>query len=496
MENNDLIKLYEIRALMSLSTELANDVENEKKSMMVNTDCKNKEISSKTREIEELKKKCSEEINIVNEEDYVNTEINKRQKSKYSYNMEHTREYYEAQESKPYDPYFEFEWNDYWDVFLDFFKYIAIAGLVVGVILSFVIDRFDSLHNFFLVKWLYEWKDMPGQSDNGWVYIIYFLVTVLSGFLSVLIVFLLGWLFCYFIYNLGLYLYEKVIYIFGMMSYNKKVNSKMHKENLKIKLDNEEIMVKNKKIEEENELLLNQIKEEYNIYVINQKTLIKNQSNNKLRLSECSKSYGLIKKQIEDKYKLKNNKHREAIKFKKFEMDNVLNELDNCCEGYINYNDLENIDTLIYYISTYRASNLKEALNLLDKDKRLNLTLDALDKMRRDINEQIEYAITTSMKYVDNAMKHINSSLGQVNYNLNVISNNVNENNRLASSLLNLQYRLNDKMNVILDKHERTEALVYNNMALVSSLQNQVSVSSQEMMKKMKSIKSDIFWKM
>jgi len=495
MENDDLIKLYEIRALMSRSMELASDVENEKRSIMVNTDYKNNEIRSKTKEIEDLKNKCSEEIIIVNEEEYVNNEMKKRQKSKYSYNMEHTREYFEAQERKPYDPYFEFDWDNYWYVFFEFFKYVAIAGLIVGVILSFVIDRFDSLHDFFLVKWLYEWKDMPGQSDNGWVYIIYFLITVLSGFLSVLLVFLLGWLLCYFIYSLVPYLYEKVIYKFEMKSYNNKVNSKMHKEKQKIKIDNEEIRVKNKKIEEENELLLNQIKEEYKKYVINQKALIKNQSNNKLRLRECSNSYGLIKKQIEDKYKLKNNIHKEIINFKRIEMDNVLNELDNCCEGYINYNDLEDIDTLIYYISTYRASNLKEALNLLDKDKRLNLTLDALDKMRRDINEQIEYAITTSMKYVDNAMKHINSSLGQVNYNLNAISNKVNENNRLASSLLDLQYRLNDKMNFIINKQERTDALVYNNMALVSSLQNQVSVSSQEMMKKMKSIKSDIFWK-
>lgn len=352
MENDDLIKLYEIRALMSRSMELAKEAEKEKGYILVNNDSKHKQIASKKKEIDDLKKKCNEKIIITSEDEYVKKEMQKRQKDKYSYPMEHTREYYESQINyKPTEPICEFSFGNFWDMIIEHIKVFGIVALVIGIIISFVIDSVDSFHNFFLVKWLYEWKD-NSIKVNGWTYVLYYALTISLGFILVFLVTLIG----YTLYCLVPYLFSKNNYNSTLKRYNNEVDSKVESARKKLMLEHQKIDEKNKMIEKSNNNLLVKIKEEYKEYVNEQKSLIKKQEDNKKLLFNCMNSYGVIKKKIDDDFKIKNNKHEETIQIKKFEMDNVLNELDNCCEGYINYNDLEDIDTLIYYISTYRAS--------------------------------------------------------------------------------------------------------------------------------------------
>ncbi|MGM9970870.1 MAG: hypothetical protein ACI35W_00490 [Anaeroplasmataceae bacterium] len=481
MENNDLDKLVGIRALMSECFFLYDKLEQENAEIDIKNNLKKKEIEKEKKIVIDLNKKCNKPINMQSEEEFTQMQLNTRRRKHEKLLEYHTKDYFESKNFKPSKENFDF----------DDYKYYAFIGLIIGVILGIIVAVTTYWSEFwrttFLFKWFFDWYEKPMINGTPWLYkiIFYYFLVVVRFVVYLLIICLFLIIIIDLSILIGYFCYLKISYVINMKKYKKKINELVKEDIKNVKYQNEIIKQKNEKIDEYNNSLQKRIKKEYKKYVIMKNNLINDQNNDKLELQKLSNSLPDVKKQINEKYKLLVNEHKKNIKIKMIEIKEVFNELDNYCRDFINISDLKYIDVLIYYISTYRASSLKEALNLLDNDLKFNLTLETINKMNRDISIQLQNCINSAIKYMDTSINELNNKLDEMDIN----------NNNFSNTLLELQDNLNNKIQNIVKENKNTKQLIYNNMSLISALQSQVNTSSEQMMNKMNLIRRDIIWK-
>lgn len=524
MDNGDLEKLLSIRAMMSECIVLSDEIKNHEDLISNNEYKKKQSLDNEKKKINDLKKLCNEEILVLDKQDYVNQQMEIRKKG----NKKNHINYVEEQKisSSTYTPYIKNELE------FDFVKVLSIIEIIstiisilFAIVFSFVSFKLDFWVNTSYFKWLFSVND-PEKYDNlFWglflgnsiynpiIFILVFIIYVIFNIVSFIIIIDLLTFFLYSLFLLILMIFNIFITKFNnkknLKRYNKELDKLKLEEknrvlemNNKIRSENEKIDIFNAEIDAYNDKLRGKIEKEYNKYLdkINEK--IEEKDKYSLKLQELKESYSIFIKQVSKKYNEINSTHLGMIKINQMQLNEVAIELENFCDGFIDLSDLKNIDYLIYYISTHRASNIKEALNLLDNELRLSLTLEAINNMNKQISAQIQKYVCSTISYMNSSFKMINDNMKILNDNIIMTNDNMDNigkridenNNNLMQSLLKLQGNINEKIQYVLNENIKTKQLVCNNISLVSALQEQLSTSSEEMTKRLKKINNQIFF--
>lgn len=122
-------------------------------------------------------------------------------------------------------------------------------------------------------------------------------------------------------------------------------------------------------------------------------------------------------------------------------------------EYIISKSDIPYLDYLIYLFDTHRADSIKEALQLLDENKRHNEIMSTLNA----ISNQITQSINNLSNTIIQAARSINQNLNTINSNLTQISYSVDSLNSKASNVISNQLKTNE----LLEIGNRISALSY-----------------------------------
>lgn len=101
------------------------------------------------------------------------------------------------------------------------------------------------------------------------------------------------------------------------------------------------------------------------------------------------------------------------------ELNSSISRAMNCLEsefgGLLHTSDWGNIDYLIYLFMTGRADSKKEALQLLDKEKRTDRIVGAINGAAKYISKNISSAMNSLGNRLSSKMSEVNRSLSQIN---------------------------------------------------------------------------------
>ena len=127
------------------------------------------------------------------------------------------------------------------------------------------------------------------------------------------------------------------------------------------------------------------------------------------------------KKEYLETVKIQAKKDRE-IKGEKFEIisETVRNLEKSLYDSYnhkINKSDWENIDLLLYYLQTNRADTLKEALQLMDKQRQTNEIVNAIGIASQSIKDTIHTAVQNMSVALVKSFSVVSSQLSEISQN-------------------------------------------------------------------------------
>lgn len=127
----------------------------------------------------------------------------------------------------------------------------------------------------------------------------------------------------------------------------------------------------------------------------------------------------------EDGVKRRNAENKKysvnIVKLKQYinELNSSINGAMSCLEsefgGLLHTSDWGNIDYLIYLFMTGRADSKKEALQLLDKEKRTDRIVGAINGAAKYISKNISSAMNSLGDRLSSKMSEVNRSLSQIN---------------------------------------------------------------------------------
>ena len=88
--------------------------------------------------------------------------------------------------------------------------------------------------------------------------------------------------------------------------------------------------------------------------------------------------------------------------------------------------DWGNLDLVIYYFETGRAETIKEALQLVDRQKQTDAIIYAIEQVGNEISNMISTATVALMKTIKYACDEIVDNIRAVNANLSELTHKVN----------------------------------------------------------------------
>lgn len=89
--------------------------------------------------------------------------------------------------------------------------------------------------------------------------------------------------------------------------------------------------------------------------------------------------------------------------------------LENEYGSFLHISDWGNLDYLIYLFVTRRADNMKEALHLLDEQKRTEMIVEAIKSSSQYLAQNISVTINQLGNMLQSEFSNINQSLSQIN---------------------------------------------------------------------------------
>lgn len=130
---------------------------------------------------------------------------------------------------------------------------------------------------------------------------------------------------------------------------------------------------------------------------------------------------------IEDKYlQILNNKKSQKMRCVSFS-----NLLIDQFSDILDISDWENVDILIYYLTTNRADTLKEALQLLDRQKQTEMIVNEIHTANAAICQTLQQGFTALGQVVTSCFSRISDQLTQQHnekmQELQTINNNMKE---------------------------------------------------------------------
>lgn len=145
-------------------------------------------------------------------------------------------------------------------------------------------------------------------------------------------------------------------------------------------------------------------------------------------------------------FRLKEAKEfREYAEENQLIMDTMKREIDSLDQAFnslsfvITKNDYEYVDYLIYLYQTHRADDLRDALFLLDSERRTNRIVEAVTSMKSQLIQSIS-----------NLCQHIDSSMDALNRSISSAEARISENLSSISKLQELQTHQNYKTQELL----------------------------------------------
>ena len=104
----------------------------------------------------------------------------------------------------------------------------------------------------------------------------------------------------------------------------------------------------------------------------------------------------------------------------------VYNALKKLTASLITERDWGNLDLVIYYFETGRAETIKEALQLVDRQKQTDAIIYAIEQVGNKISNMISTATVALMKTIKYACDEIVDNIRAVNANLSELTHKVN----------------------------------------------------------------------
>ncbi len=111
---------------------------------------------------------------------------------------------------------------------------------------------------------------------------------------------------------------------------------------------------------------------------------------------------------------------RQDIDALALELRTEVNYLDSIYCGMIHKSDWENLDYIIYVFVTGRADNLKEALHLVDEQRRAEMIVNAIGMATNYLASNISSTIQSLRGELLMSMKEISSNLGNIRHSITV----------------------------------------------------------------------------
>ena len=105
-------------------------------------------------------------------------------------------------------------------------------------------------------------------------------------------------------------------------------------------------------------------------------------------------------------------------------------------ESFISERDWENLDLVIYYFDTGRADTIKEALQLVDRQKQTDMIVNAIRQASSEITTMIVTATRAVISAVDVACEQICSRLDSIDSNIGKLNASIDANTAATASLV------------------------------------------------------------
>ena len=165
----------------------------------------------------------------------------------------------------------------------------------------------------------------------------------------------------------------------------------------------------------------------------------------KIEQIELSKTADLLRKEAEDTEKCcEEAKQRYDLQKVDLTKQNglwvekikgVKDSLNRTYDNQLSESDWKNLDLVIYYLETGRADNLKEALQLLDKQLQTNQITNEIRRASETISANIYMAAQKMGEALARSFSVISNQLAQVNSNLKTIGGSIEQSNEKVKGL-------------------------------------------------------------
>ena len=123
----------------------------------------------------------------------------------------------------------------------------------------------------------------------------------------------------------------------------------------------------------------------------------------------------------------------------------------------VNKSDWKNIDLLLYYLKTNRADTLKEALQLMDKQRQTDEIVKAIGEATQSIQDTIHTTMREMSEALIQSFSVISNQLSQISKNQNTI---IAATGRLTDSIGALTSKVSDGFSSQVSATELSNALL------------------------------------
>ena len=160
----------------------------------------------------------------------------------------------------------------------------------------------------------------------------------------------------------------------------------------------------------------------------------------------------------------------------------IENRLDKVYASRISKADWENIDLLIHYFETGRADTMKEALQLVDRQRQTNQITSAIYHAGRYIGQSLSSSMRELGSALSRSFSIISQQLSDIQQEVAGINDRMNNFSRLAAQSAELSARGYQKV-------EQNLSMQVKALDLQNALLEKANVSSEEMVKELRNLK-------
>ena len=148
---------------------------------------------------------------------------------------------------------------------------------------------------------------------------------------------------------------------------------------------------------------------------------------------------------------------REKLEYISKMIENLEEALYDRYNNKVNKSDWKNIDLLLYYLKTNRADTLKEALQLMDKQRQTDEIVKAIGEATQSIQDTIHTTMREMSEALIQSFSVISNQLSQISKNQNTI---IAATGRLTDSIGTLTSKVSDGFSSQVSATELSNALL------------------------------------